>query len=507
MDSKIKLNSIIGFLIFLVSFGSLPAVTVGVVKVKTRGGTPAAEILTNFLQSEIQKNGSVTVRDWKAIPDLIQHLERCQSGLVNCDVSGLNRQALDIIVFGEVQKKDDRFLVSVRAVSEKNWTVIYSGSAQDSSHEDALADLATEMNDSFKAVVSGARKLDQDADASGKYRIAVHKIRTANEAAQGVDVSGALDSILISAFGKNKRFEIVERSYINDLIQEKELAMSGLVETDKAAFEARGITHYLTGSLKVYDDVRVLSYQIINNNTGLPIVTDIVEWTDADELQDAMQDLAEQAETQVFDVNGKLVIKGCNAQNAHVLYENKAQSSFPVEMGLCPLKVEDMPAGQYSLIFKHEDFDTLTMPVAIKSQETTTLDFVKLPPISLDGFYDAQNKEYAGNYDQAIQGYQAFYNQYPRHRMAAYAMYREGFILQIYRKKYAEGHKLLERVIQQKPGADIRTEAYYGIALGYRASGDTAKGNQILKMLINEYPASTAAEAARGCLDSGNCGI
>lgn len=507
MDRKIKLKTVFFLFTAAIAVFPLQAVTVGVVKFKGGTGSPDLATLTNLLQTEIQNKKTVTVRDWKAIPELIKQLEQCQSGIVSCQVSNLNRKALDVIVFGEIQKKGEEYLISIRAVSEKTWTVVYSGSITDSNYESAISDLASEMNDTFKAIEAGSITLEKKVEKTGKYRIAIHRIRTANEAAQGVDVTGALDSILISAFGKNKRFQVVERSYINDLIQEKEMAMSGLVQTNKAAFEARGITHYLTGSLKVYDGVRVLSYQIINNNTGLPIVTDVIEWADADELQDAMKELAAETETQVFDVNGKLEIKACNAQSAQVLYEDKKKSSFPVEMGLCPLKVEDMPAGNYSLIFKHEDFDTLVMDVSIKSQETTVLKYVELPPISLEGFYDAQKQEFSGKYDAAIEGYKSFYKKYPRHRMAAFAMYREGFILQIYKKKFKEGHAVLERVIQKKPGADIRTEAYYGIALGYRASGQTAKGNQVLKMLINEYPVSTAAEAARNCLDTGNCNL
>jgi TolA-binding protein len=90
--------------------------------------------------------------------------------------------------------------------------------------------------------------------------------------------------------------------------------------------------------------------------------------------------------------------------------------------------------------------------------------------------------------------------------MAPYAMYRIGFIKQIYLKDFKEGRKILEEVIRRNPSnADVRTEAYYGIALGYQEEGNDNESKEILKMLTQEYPASTAAMQAQGCLDNGEC--
>jgi TolA-binding protein len=313
--------------------------------------------------------------------------------------------------------------------------------------------------------------------------------------------------VLITAFGKNSKFEIVERARVADLLNEKKLAMTDLVQTDRVAFESRGISHLLNGTMKVYDEVRVLSYQIINVKTGLPVASEIIEWSDEKELKGAMSSVAKQCEEQVFNVNGKLVIEKCDLEDVRVFMEKKEAGSTVEELGFCPLTVEDIPKGNYTLLFKHEERDTLSMDIVIVPQETNRIPLVKMPPIDMTAFNEACSLEISARHAEAIEKFKEFYRKYPKHRLSHYAMYREGFIAQIYQKKYVEGRKILEEVIKRNPDAGTRTEAYYGIALGYQVEGQMDKSREILKMLINEYPASTAAEQAQDCLDKGKCSL
>jgi TolA-binding protein len=85
-------------------------------------------------------------------------------------------------------------------------------------------------------------------------------------------------------------------------------------------------------------------------------------------------------------------------------------------------------------------------------------------------------------------------------------MYREGYVTQLRLKKVAEGRTILENVIARKPDAEIRSEAYVGMALGYQAEGDTEKANNIFRMLTEQYAGTTAAEFARECLE-GKCAL
>jgi len=132
---------------------------------------------------------------------------------------------------------------------------------------------------------------------------------------------------------------------------------------------------------------------------------------------------------------------------------------------------------------------------------------VEMPKIDMKDFNTAMSLEFSGSYNKAIAKYETFYERYPRHRMGTYALYRVGYIEQIYKKDFKKGRRILEQVINGRPDADIRTEAYYGMALGYMKAGENEKGKNILKMLVQEYSMTTAAESAEICLQSGKCGI
>ena len=64
-----------------------------------------------------------------------------------------------------------------------------------------------------------------------------------------------------------------------------------------------------------------------------------------------------------FSTNGKLVIERCDIENVRIFKESKEAGTFPVELGFCPLIVEDFPGGKYTLIFKHDERDTLLMDI------------------------------------------------------------------------------------------------------------------------------------------------
>ncbi len=495
------------FTILLLSFfaaTNIFSITAGVTVIKTHDTGLDQEKLSNALQSELQKQKAVTIRDRDAFKVAWEQIAQCKAGIVKCDENNAEMKMLNILVFGDIHKHTEGYIFNLRAVSQKTYAVLYSGSITGKNQDNLIADLASELSDKLKAIGASETSFeDQEKQGEGGFRIAIYKIKAANEAAQKVPIGNILDSVLTTAFKNKGKFQIVENSRIADIMNEKRLAMSGLVETNAPLFEARGITHYLAGSLKVYNSDRILSYQIINVKTGLPIVTSMIEWEDEKQLAVAMEEVAAKTNEEVFHVNGKLSIEACEPSGVSIFLENKEQGSRLDEIGLCPKTVEDMPKGKYTLVFKHEDRDTMSQEVEIKAMETTKIPLVKMPSIDLTAFQSGGSLEGQGKYQEAITSYQEFYKRYPRHRMSAYAMYREGFITQIYLKNFEKGRKILEEVIKRRPDYEILTEAYTGIAFGYQAAGNTEKSKEIFKMIIEQYPGTSAADAARQCLDVG----
>lgn len=500
----------ISLLTIFFSAGQIFAVTVGVTSFAVRNQVANGDQLADTMQTKLMSAKSFEVRDRQAVKHVLDEMTACQTGIKVCDlgIGDIDLKQLDIMVFGDVAKRPDgRFLVNARAVSQHTWTVIYSETADGKDADSLTRKIAANMTEKLSSYATSANFEKESEDTQYKNRIAIYKIENGNEAAQGVDVSGVLDSILVSAFGAYSGFQVVERTRIQDLLKEKQLSMSGLVQTERSAFEGRGITHFLTGNLKVYGDVRVFAYQVINVKTGAPVVSDILEWTEEKELVSAMEALAAETDETVFNKNGGLQIEDCELSRVRVfMAEDSAPTAGLREIGFCPIIVEDLPAGSYKLQLVHDERDTLSLAANIKAGQTLNLGSLKMPPVDLTLLQQGERLETIGQYNESKAAYRGFYEKYPKYPLATYAMYREGFIVQIYQHRYNEGRKILEEVIRRDPAnADVRTEAYFGIAIGYQQEGNQVKANEILQMLRNEYPTSTAAMQAATCLERGRC--
>lgn len=490
----------------VLAFSNVFAISTSVADIQVKSGKLDREKLSIFLESELQKTKTAQIIDRSSMKPLLNLLELCQKGISKCDESEIPElRKVDTIIFSEIQEQNGNFILNVRGVREKTWTVFYSNSFEGNKPETLLEDAVSELSLKFKLLASGEEKLDDSGELDGKYRLAILPVTMGNEEAQKLESGSIIDSILVSAIQKKGKFVIVENSRIKDLLNEKKITGMGFNSKPELEFESRGATHILLPKLKVYDGVYSLSYQIINVKSGNPIITDIIEWTEQKEIISTANAISESVEKEVFSNSGRLTIKSCNVDRVMIQIEDKQKNTPPEDAGFCPLVMESIPAGEYTLYFKNEERDTLVMDISIKIGQTTRLDAVQLPPIDMNLFYEANGLEPLGKYQEAMEKYREFYKKYPNHRMAGLAMYREGFILQVYLNRGEEGQRVLEDLIKRKPDAEIRSEAYFGMAIGYKKMGKEDPSIEIMNMLIQEYPASAAAEASRACLKEGVC--
>ena len=478
-------------------FGMVNALTVGVFDIRGDVGNEGAK-LADLAQSEIQAEKSLTLRDRTAVQTIKAQQEKCVMGQKVCpELSGMMK-TLDLYVTGEAVSLSTQKQVILRAVHTGDSKIaamaVGSGDTLEKSLEQAARDLRKKM-----ATVKNA-----DAGASGRWKLAVEPVRPANAQAQKLNELAGLDSMLLSALSKRAAFDLVETKSDDIVNAEVLLSQQGFAP---GAFVPTGgaFTHVVKATIKVYDEARVLSYNVMSVQTGKSVMSDIIEWTANQNPNEALAAVAEKTEHDVQKVLGKLEIAGCDPGDAMLNFEYKDNARAP-EAIQCksPLLIEDIPAGEYTLVFKHEDRNTLSKTITIKPVEKLVLPKVQLPDIDMTLFKDASAAEASGKYAEANFLYSQFYSKYPRHRMASYAMYREGYVTQLRLKKVADGRKILENVISRKPDAEIRSEAYIGMALGYKAEGDADKANGIFRMLTDQYAGTTAAEFARECLE-GKC--
>lgn len=488
---------LLSFCLLLIPTFYTHAITVGVFDIRGDVGNDGGK-LADLAQNEIQSDKSLTVRDRLAVKNIIAQQEKCAAGMRECPELSGALKTLDVYVTGEAVTLAGQKQVILRAVKTGDQKIAALAVGNGDTLEKSMAEAAADLKKKMAGIHTA------DAGASDKWKIAVQPIRAANAAAQNLSELSGLDSMLMHALSKRAAFDLVETKTDDIVEAEKMLTLTGMAPGALAP-AGSDYTHFVTATIKVHDEWRTLAYQVVSKKTGTPVISDIIEWSVNQSPQKALDEIAEKAESDVMKVLGKLEIASCDPRDAVMTFEYKDNTRAP-EAIQCksPLLIEDIPAGEYTLVFKHEDRNTLTQAISIKPKETLKLGKIQLPDIDMTLFREASQAEGSGKYAEANSLYAQFYTKYPRHRMASYAMYREGYVTQLRLRKVADGRKILENVIARKPDAEIRSEAYVGMALGYKAEGDGAKANGIFQMLTDQYAGTTAAEFARDCLE-GKC--
>lgn len=483
----------------LVPTAFIHSLTVGVFDIRGDVGSEGGK-LADLAQSEIQAEKSLTLRDRLSIKTLIEQQEKCAAGYKACPDLGGSAKTLDVYITGEAISLSAQKQVILRAVRTNDQKIAAIAVGNGDNLEKSMTSAAAELRKKMSGIAQN------DGGASDRWRLAVQPVRAANEAAQKLPELAGLDSMLLGALSKKASFDLVETKSDDIVEAEKMLVLSGFAPGAMAPVGG-DYTHFVTATIKVQDEARILAYQVISRKTGVAVISDIIEWRADENPQKALDKVADYTENDLMRVLGKLEIAGCDPADAMLSFEFKDPARAPEQIQCkSPLLVEDIPAGEYTIVFRHEDRNTLSKTITIKPVETLKLGKIQLPDIDLSLFRNGSAAESAGNFGEANSLYSQFYNKYPRHRMASYAMYREGYVTQLRLKKVAEGRKILENVIARKPDAEIRSEAYVGMALGYQAEGDAEKANNIFRMLTDQYAGTTAAEFARECLE-GKCAL
>lgn len=474
----------------------LHALTVGVFDVKGdvagQGGS-----LADIAQTEIQSDKTFTMRDRLSVQNMIANQEKCAAGQKQCELMSGQTKSLDVYVTGEAVSLAQQKQIILKAINagDQKITAIAVGNGDT---------LEKSMRDAASALRKKMTVAKNDAGATQKMRLAVEPVRAVGAVAQKLPELAGLDAILLAALSKRAVFDLVDVK--SDDVVEQERLLSSYGFAPGATAPAGGdYTHYVVSQLTVYDEYRVLSFSIMTRKSNVAILTDKVEWSDKENVLEAFDKLAKDTEDQLQNVLGRIEIVSCDPRDAMLMIETK-DGSRPKDIRACAgnLLIEGVPAGEHLVTFSHEDRNTLVQAITVKPMETLKLGKIVLPDIDLTLFNQASAAEGAGNYTEANSLYAQFYKKFPKHNKASYAMYREGYVTQLRLKRVADGRKILDSVLSTKPGAEIRSEAFVGVALGYKAEGDNEKANEMFRTIAKEYAGTTAAEFARECLE-GKC--
>lgn len=109
----------------------------------------------------------------------------------------------------------------------------------------------------------------------------------------------------------------------------------------------------------------------------------------------------------------------------------------------------------------------------------------------------------AGKYPQAISGFEAMRQQWPRGRYADNAMYWTGEA-QYVQRDYRTALSTFEGLLSQFPSSSKASDAMLKVAFAQRELNQMDQSKRTLQQLIEQYPNSSAAGLARQRLDQLN---
>jgi tol-pal system protein YbgF len=126
------------------------------------------------------------------------------------------------------------------------------------------------------------------------------------------------------------------------------------------------------------------------------------------------------------------------------------------------------------------------------------------PLISPQRMYDNAYSDYmAGQYEIAIQGFNAFISSFPRSDKADDAQLNIGNALYS-AGKYTEAASAFQKVISNYPQSDSVAVAYYTLGLSYEALKQVAEARKAFETVTQKYPAAYEAILAKQRLDALN---
>lgn len=128
-----------------------------------------------------------------------------------------------------------------------------------------------------------------------KTRIAVLDFQIQGEGYETADMGKIVAEWLITAFVKNGRFEVIERSLLKKILEEQKLVMTGVVNESSASQIGKllGVEVVISGSIMRYQKVLEVNARIIDVENASVVAAEGVKSTSVTRLEDMVYEMAE----------------------------------------------------------------------------------------------------------------------------------------------------------------------------------------------------------------------
>lgn len=458
--------------------------------------TPAMETLsltaTSSLTQLLSNNKNIAIRQPDAIQSYINLLEKVQAGFEEPNVLKGKAQSVqvDYLVVGSIGKILNRYEVDTRIVDVQSWKIVSSCGVQSDSTIKGVGDAANYFSSLTGATVQ--QYLEQTKESP---TVGIQEFREYFENPPNALYCSTFMEMLTSALADKTKNSIIETKFTSRLLEEKSLEMAGIIENSKAdqLFAIQGIEYRIIGNIRVFPDLIVVNYGIINTGNQKIIFTGSVDAVNPTSLRAIASHIAKTIDDALNNKIANLLIttEPIDAE----IYINDTYMGSTKNRKLLVIAQK----GKNIITAKAEGCKATTLEVDCKPRTTNTAR-IRLERITERLLQEAMILESNGQYAKAIERYNEFVKETGNTTEANVALYRIGHILLKNIKDYEKAKSVFTQLLNNYPEPLIRTEGYFGLAQAYLAMGNKELAKSTIDYLVEYYPDSNAAQEAKALL-------
>lgn len=171
-------------------------------------------------------------------------------------------------------------------------TKAFAGLLQECSR-DMISKMETKLDDWGKGGMIPVRKV-KFASKGERIQIAILDFEDVTQSAKNAGYGEAISSMLSTAFVKYRKFTIVERNKINQLVQEQKMELTGLTETSEIEKIGKLLNTdvIILGTVSKLGNLIVIDARLVNVATGEMIFSERIKCSSEERLPDSVDKLA-----------------------------------------------------------------------------------------------------------------------------------------------------------------------------------------------------------------------
>ncbi|MBN2041749.1 MAG: PEGA domain-containing protein [Spirochaetes bacterium] len=447
----------------------------------------AGSTATALLEDAISANSRFFVRKSDAISEFLKRLELLQAGIIDDKEfkDDSDKLKVNCLTVGTLSKFESLYEIDIRTVNIDTWKIVHSQGCSRQNIGKAVEDIAWYYDNKF----TKQYLTERESTLIDNPTVSVFIFEDYDTKTQRPGYGEAFSEILNSQLGSFMLLTTVERKFSKSLIDEKAFQMTGVTTNDDSNnnFSIRDIQYKISGDVRIFDDLICINYKVFNTADGRLIYMNSNEINSMKGLRKTAWEISSTIEDVLKNRIGTLEIK-TKPENAIITINSAPFGNSPQTLSLAK--------GQHLLRVSMEGYRTHTETITIEPQKilsrTITLEPVKT--LQLENAYSFEKK---GKWDEAVNAYKEFIDQYYDSTESNFALYRQGHVQLMYLKQYDRALQTFQTLVSRYPETMIRAEGYIGIAKAQKKLGNDAEAKKTLDYLIENYGETNAAAEAR----------